>query len=556
MPNRLKKDLITNPQLTIQGFWLYSPISILGVPVTLLIVNNNVSAIQLVGYGFALTLATFLIYFSLIKFVARVIKNENGRLISFIVVPAITGAARGLLFYYLIQSLNLNQPSELSNRVISSLSTTLFWLLLANYVVNVSRNFLFKYQAALNQFLHNQSLGVNHVKLSNQNEAVLGKLQVNLAQAVESFLGKDDPASFRQLSSALTEQINDQIRPLSRRIWVKNIAEFPVIRVGQLFKDSLASLNFSWPLFIALIIGLSEIGNLAIRSFVESIWRTGTFLVILILLRIVYDRLKGLFSKSSMIYNLVWLFIFGLVPVIGSELVVHLQGYGGDWLATILVATVVPALMIVLTLLRLTQQDRKMIIDILHSTNNELLIKKSNRNEYEGASIASFLHNSLQSELLALSKQLEEASNKNDPEKSAELLQRVSARVSRSIAEDFISFTQSPADRLKAVVDSWHGILDIKLKFNIQLLKNQSKSSLIVQIIEEFSTNVSRYDHATELEVSIKELETSLILTLQSNGAGKINKSTGLGTSWFDQVCLSPWLIEKNAVGTLLTIEI
>lgn len=556
MLNFLKNFIKIQPNLSLQGFLLYSPISVLGFPVSVLIANENASLIITFFYGVLLTLITFLIYLLQILFINKFVSNYSILFILFISVPVVAGLFRGYLFFVMVETLDLVQPSNLTNRLISSTLTTLFWLTLANYVMAVSRKFLFQYQSALNQYLRQLKNSNKSTSLSVQNASMLNSVQLNLSASVEAYIGKSDPASFRKLSAVLVQQINDQIRPLSRRIWIKELSQFPTIRFWQLLKDSIKSLSFSWRKFILLITGLSVLGNLAIRSTDETFWRTFSFLITISLIRVIYDRIRFLPQIQKTLFNLILLLMFGLLPVLVSEYFVDSIGYSGNWSATLIISPVAPVLMLILTLLRLANQDRNMILEILR--NSSIVLPEDNPAdlEIESASVASYLHNSLQSELLALSKQLEEAAKNPDSSRSAELLQRVSSTVNRSITDDFVRFNESPKDRLQAVIDSWLGILEIQVNFSIDLLSNNEKASIIVQTIEEVATNVSRYDNATVLSVSAEFKQNSVVLNLQSNGIGKLKRSKGFGTAWFNQVALSQWKIIKNETGSLLIIEL
>ncbi len=556
MLNFLKNLVKIQPNLSLQGFLLYSPISVLGFPVSVLIANENASLIITFFYGVLLTLITFLIYLLQILFINKFVSNYSILFILFFSVPVVAGLFRGYLFFVMVETLDLVQPSNLTNRLISSTLTTLFWLTLANYVMAVSRKFLFQYQSALNQYLRQLKNSNKSTSLSVQNASMLNSVQLNLSASVEAYIGKSDPASFRKLSAVLVQQINDQIRPLSRRIWIKELSQFPTIRFWQLLKDSIKSLSFSWRKFILLITGLSVLGNLAIRSTDETFWRTFSFLITISLIRVIYDRIRFLPQIQKTLFNLILLLMFGLLPVLVSEYFVDSIGYSGNWSATLIISPVAPVLMLILTLLRLANQDRNMILEILR--NSSIVLPEDNPAdlEIESASVASYLHNSLQSELLALSKQLEEAAKNPDSSRSAELLQRVSSTVNRSITDDFVRFNESPKDRLQAVIDSWLGILEIQVNFSIDLLSNNEKASIIVQTIEEVATNVSRYDNATVLSVSAEFKQNSVVLNLQSNGIGKLKRSKGFGTAWFNQVALSQWKIIKNETGSLLIIEL
>ena len=556
MLDKLFKRLNFQPSLTTKGFLLYSPISILSFPVTILITNKDQSLWLMSMYGVFVTIFSYIVYITLITLGKKISTSQASKFSQFLIIPVLTGAARGEFFYYLVEIVDLQQPSNLFERVLSSTLTTIFWLYLANYLIGVSRNFLFKYQAALNQYLGSKTQQSTPTQLSKKTVKTLTDLQLNLSAAVERFADKSDPESFRNLSLVLTQQINDQIRPISRRIWVKNLSEFPVFKLDQLFKDALVSLDFSWRTFVTLITALSLFSNLAVRSLSESALRTLIFLIVLVGIRIVQKLLN---KKRSVIYlrnNLIYLITYGLLPVLISEAMVEAAGYEGDWVATLLISPIAPVLMIVLSLLRLTARDRSTILKILENSVDDLSANQPAQEQMESASVASYLHNSLQSELLALSKKLAEAAENPDKNKAAALLEQVAAITNRSIAEDFVKFAESPFERLADVIQSWRGILEIELDFDVKSLSQNEKAAIIVQTIEEVATNVARYDNATNLQVSAVNSDLGIALSFQSNGGGKLVKAQGLGSNWFDKVAVSQWSITKNQKGSLLIIEI
>lgn len=507
-------------------------------------------------YGVLITILTYLVYITLITLGRKISASQANKILLFLIIPLLTGSARGGFFYCLVEIVDLQQPSNLLERVLSSTLTTIFWLYLANYLIGVSRNFLFKYQAALNQYLGGKTQQSTATQLSEKTVKTLTDLQLNLSAAVERFADKSDPESFRKLSAVLTQQINDQIRPISRRIWIRNLSEFPVFKIDQLFKDALVSLDFSWRIFVTLISFLSLFSNLAVRSLSESALRTLTFLIVLLGIRMVQNLLNKRGGLNPLRINLIYLITYGLLPVLISEAMVEAAGYDGDWAATLLISPIAPVLMIVLSLLRLTAKDRSAILEILESSTGALSANQPAQEQIESASVASFLHNSLQSELLALSKKLAEAAENPDKNKAAALLEQVAAMTNRSIAEDFVKFAESPFERLVDVINSWKGILEIELDFDVETLSQNEKAAIIVQTIEEVATNVTRYDNATNLLISAVNSDLGITLSFQSNGGGKLVKAKGLGSNWFDKVAVSQWSITKNQKGSLLIIVI
>lgn len=556
MLDKLPGRLNFQPSLTTKGFLLYSPISILSFPVTILITNKDQSLWLMSFYGVLITILTYLVYLTLITLGRKFSASQANKILLFLIIPLLTGSARGGFFYCLVEIVDLQQPSNLLERVLSSTLTTIFWLYLANYLIGVSRNFLFKYQAALNQYLGSKTQQITATQLSEKTVKTLTDLQLNLSAAVERFADKSDPESFRKLSAVLTQQINDQIRPISRRIWIRNLSEFPVFKIDQLFKDALVSLDFSWRIFVTLISFLSLFSNLAVRSLSESALRTLTFLIVLLGIRMVQNLLNNRGGLNPLRINLIYLITYGLLPVLISEAMVEAAGYDGDWAATLLISPIAPVLMIVLSLLRLTAKDRSAILEILESSTGALSANQPAQEQIESASVASFLHNSLQSELLALSKKLAEAAENPDKNKAAALLEQVAAMTNRSIAEDFVKFAESPFERLVDVINSWKGILEIELDFDVETLSQNEKAAIIVQTIEEVATNVTRYDNATNLQISAVNSDLGITLSFQSNGGGKLVKAKGLGSNWFDKVAVSQWSITKNQKGSLLIIVI
>ncbi len=556
MTDNRRSYYFRNFRLSRQGFWLYSPISILGFPVSVLVANKDASPITSLASGAFLTFVTYFIYLIQLIILKYIIQGEYLRVTLFFIVPFLTGASRGVIFYYFVEFLDLTQPSDLNNRILSSTFTTVFWLVFANYIVSVTRNFRFQYQASLRHYLLGDSANKKTGNISEENKKVLENLQIRLSASVKNYIDKDDPDSFRSLSGILANQINDQIKPLSQRILVKNLSEFPSVQYKQLMKDALVSLDFSWKWFFVIITSLAFISNFSLRSLPETALRTTSFLVPLYLLMTIFSKLRKIFKISIIWSNIIFLVLVGIVPVIFSEKLAQLLAYNGNWLATFIISPVAPVVMYVLALLRLTQQDREMIIDTLQKSTTEKSSDLPGEIAIESAAIASYLHNTLQSELLALSRQLEVAANEQDPIKSAELLQKVTSRVNRSITDEYKQFTVSPLERLDVVIESWRGILEIHIDIPKELLAENRKNSTIVQTIEEVATNISRYDVATELVVSAQAKGEGIILTFQSNGSGKLVKSKGSGTAWLNQIARSEWSIEKNRIGTILTIEI
>jgi hypothetical protein len=549
----LRFDLQTfkeNISLSIPGFILYSPISIFSFPVTVLVVNPGASLLLLTASGLALTVVIFACYLPFIWLDSRISSDSYAlKFANFLITATAVGAIRGYLFYQTVDALDLNHPGELLNRILASTATTLFWLCIANILINFSGAFRSRYEQSLKKFIDRNLSVIPSLLPSAQSATELTILQEELSKSLTSRVKDGDAQNLHEVAELLKSKINLQLRPLSRRIWLRSLNEHPRIRYGQMFKDSINFLDFSKPIFISAILFLALLSNLSIRTLTESLLRTATFLAfVLVIMSLSKTRL---FTN-----NFLYLATIGVVPVIASEYTALLFGYIGSWTATLLITLVAPALIIVLSLFNLSLRDHVLIIELLESYEIHKIPNASKSFDVGERHLASFLHNSLQSELLSIAGQLEEAAISNDREKSAEILQRVSSLINRSFIDDFQKFAESPLERLETVRKSWSGILEIEIDIPEAALAFPARDASLVQTIEEFAANSYRHGKATQISLIAVENSIGLHLTLKSNGSKKVSTKRGLGSEWLDQIAIGSWKMQSNLTGTSLEITI
>ena len=544
------RTLKENVSLSKAGFILYSPISILAFPVTVLVINPGASFLHLLGTGFLLTVAMFLIYLPFTWIDQRIDQASSlAKSLNFLSAAITVGAIRGYLFFFIVDGLNLKAPGDLLNRVFASTATTLFWLSASNILVNFSRTFRSRYQRSLNIFIKQNIGTISSLVPSLRSTTEVESLQIELTKSLSSKLQDGDAENLREVADLLKSKINLQLRPLSRRIWLRSLNEYPVIRFPQMLKDSIRFLDYSKQVFLGIMLILALLDNVFIRSLSESIVRTATFFAIVLL--VLYFRRTRLLQHNSF-----FLIVIGLVPVAGSEYISDVLGFTGSWTATLLISLVAPAVIIVLSLFNLTLRDHALIIELLE--NYEITRIPGSPKSFDPGErqLASYLHNSLQSELLAIAGQLEEAATSNNHEKSSEILQKVSSLINRSFIDDFEKFSESPLERLDVVRKSWAGILNISIEIPTDLLDSPERNAKLVQTIEEFAANSYRHGKAKDIWVVAKSNEVGLQLTLRSNGSQKISTKRGLGSEWLDQIALQPWKLESTKGFTTLEIEI
>lgn len=520
------------------------------MPVTVLVANPDGNFFTLFTAGIILTLAIAPIY-SFFVIINKRIKDTQqiSSLVLFLLSSIVTGGCRGLFLYGLVDHLNLKQSGTLSNRIFASIVTTLIWLSAANLLINYSRDFKSRYQKTLAIYIQRNLSGSGDLSPSDQSKLDVELVQKNLTDMVTTILAQKTESDLRGLADEIRGKINQEIRPLSQRIWLKSLDEYPIFRYTQMFRDSIFLLDFPKTIYLLIIASLAMFNNALIRSAFESFLRTSTFLVVQILL-------LALFRSRGKIQNTIFLFGVGLFPVVISEFVVDLAGYNGSWIATLTIAPVAPAILIILSLFRLTMRDHSLLIELLDRKDSSQSATSAHVSAIGERHLASFIHNSLQSELLAIAGQLEEAATSNNHHESARLLQIVNTLVNRSFIDEFEKFSDSPLKRLDMICKSWEGILDIHVDIPKELLEIPQRNAIIVQIIEEFAANSFRHGKATKITVTAEIGIAGIALTLMSDGSGLSSTRKGLGSQWLDQIALGEWKLIESSEGISLHIEI
>jgi hypothetical protein len=548
-------DLAHLTTLTVAGFLLYSPISILAYPVSVLVVNPESSILLLFIVGLLITFASFLLYLALLKLAkSEFIKKSTPNYVYFVSGIILVGAFRGVIFYYFNEALDLQQPSSFFKRVLASAFTTVFWLCAANVIINLSRSFKRRYQSTLNQFLASRISAPSNGQSSSDSNADIRSLEDDLSKSLSGLLGKSDSQTFNRVSGELTLLINERLRPLSRRIWLRSLNEYPVVNYKGLFKDSLRMLTFSRTIFLLIMTLLALLNNLFLRSISESFWRTLTYLLATVLCILLYDI--SVKKWHSIYLNSVFIFSIGFIPILLSEMTAGFLSFENNYFAAMLIIPIPPVVLIVLSLFDLTQKDQASLLTLLEEHGDSIFSDLAPGVDLNQRQIASYLHNSFQSELLALSKQLAAAALSKDKDAASSVLQRASSVANRSLSENLVRMNDQPLDHLTQLIKSWENILSIKIVIPQDVLHEKLNSVVFVQTVEEIASNAFRHDRATELTIKCSEGLVGTKLFFQSNGSQPISKSQGMGDTWLNQISLTAWTIEKNALGTLIVLEL
>ena len=473
----------------------------------------------------------------------------------------VAGVFRGYLLYFSTELGGFEQPTSLVARLISSTATTLFWLTLFSVIVEDSRVFKDRYVSILRSSilrLAQSNPMIESTQLSTEIKGEISEIQVMLSKTLD--LATQSAMNHQTMLLAaeqVRKTVEENIRPLSHRLWLRSASSLPSIRIWSAIVAGLRNLNVP-PIGPAALLALTSVFNLTStfgwhRGFYGAFW---IFIIFHLFFKYALKYLHEHF-QPSLFANILFMLIPGFIL---SEIFYLSNRFVFDDNSGLLNFIYIVIFFIVAagsSTYKLTQSDRNLLIVMLEKN---LLPSKglvANEESIAAENMASFLHNSLQSELLALSYQIEESAKDPNSENARALLERLGSRINRSINDDFERFVEKPLDRLSRIQSAWKGIASIDIKIPEDLLLDPNRNFLIVQIIEEAITNAVRFSKSTHISVGgEKSVSGQIMITIHNDGLADYPGPSGLGTEWLDRFAAGNWSRTYAPTGTTLEITL
>lgn len=547
--------LYENFHLSLTAFYFFIPTSILAVPIVFWTEELPASIAALILVGVLVTALTFMVYWLLIS-IASKFSNVN-RLVSGIVILLGTGIARGLIIFSLFDVFGFQNPTPLAGRIFNSIFNVFIWLGFGSILLESNRRFTRRYRALMTQILvlklRESSDPHNGFSLIAQH---ILQMQMRIRGAVEKIQSSSPGLPPEKvLAMTLRKEVEEELRPLSQRLWVKSIFDPPTVRIGSSAKTAIKDLKVRFHL-IAVIYLVVIILNVFLLTgpTVAISYGVLTYLIFLILNELRKEIIRRLNSHRAKA-NVVFVVFVGFAVNLGSTYVLDLLGLNHSYSAAILIAPTLSILVISASFIQLALSDRETLIGILTRET-----KAQDREHFERVSrgnAASYIHNSLQSELTSMVLQLDSIAENPDPIRSKLIMEKVESFISRSRSEDFRNFLETPEVRLRRVAQSWEGIAAIEISVDQEIYTDQVRASLMVQLIEESVSNAVRSGRANKVDISAVFSAETLKIIVRDNGKAPMkNIKQGFGSKWIDSVAISHWTLEESEKGRTLTVEI
>lgn len=439
-----------------------------------------------------------------------------------ILAIVLVGPIRGLVMDRLSVLLEIDSGLTLSNRMIVSTASTTFWLLMLSYFINVNSLYRQKYRSLISQAL---VLGSKD-QIDENLRFTLDNVEESLrAIKVESIGPTDQAEVLRRMSIALKNQVEEIIRPLSRRLWLSAIDEYPKLRLRNTLVDAVKKLGYSLPLLSSLVSFITLSTMPTFMPFREALTRTIIIVVALNLVTRAFRFFRSLPIGTSILFSTVEVLSLSYLPIAIGDMVFSKGYFVISTPVSLLVYLIIPFIVISLAMVNQVRTDRSHLISMMAQRFQKPLVAG-----FQAQHVASYLHNSLQSELLALAQRLERASHEPEVDRNRLILEDLQVLINRSVSEDFLNSYGEPQERLRQVIRNWAGIIDITVE-NVELMfQKESKTVTAVQLIEELASNLSKHSNQDTLNVVCVSHSGRLYIQVNHGHLPAVERNSGMGS--------------------------
>ncbi len=483
-------------------------------------------------------------------------RNLFGSIYINFLILMIVGVSRGLVFFYSFEFFNIENPSPLLGRLINSTFTVVFWMGLSSLLIEMNLRFKRRYRALLAQILvlklkegERPDPGYAHMARD------IARIQLNIKTTIQDLKPASlDSRHAENLAKALRHEIDQSLRPLSQRLWVKSLYAPPSTKIGSVIANAVTELNYPF-LLSASLYAFANIVNTtqSLGLYAAVLYAFSTFVMFSIFETIRKLLIMKLFARRKLI-NILFVASIGLMVGVIVNWSFDLLNFHYSYHIALFTSPSLPILIATVASIKLTLQDRESLLSLLKEK-----ISGYKDVEYDLVSqgnAASYLHNSLQSELTALALQLDSLAQNPDPERNKYVMEKLDAFVSQSKSEDFQNFLETPQVRLDRIVNSWDGIAKVKLKIDPDIWSDSIRGSLVVSLLQEAIANAVRSGKANQIEVKGIIEGDSIVVTVFDNGAASsLSERRGIGSQWIDRIAISDWNLEQTDSGHVLRVE-
>ena len=383
----------------------------------------------------------------------------------------------------------------------------------------------------------------------------LGPIVSDLREILLARKEPDAGYSAQDYASRITDLVENQVRPLSRKLWAIEQKKIDAYEFGSMLRAALRGRPFS-SVFIPIIAFAGGLATgLAAGDFAESLARYSMNLAISFLLFSAGNLLVKRFRRFAQ--PLFW-FVLLSTPVVVVQANVVLFGgpiYGSQANALGLVSTWILMLSISYAVGNSVISNKKQIS--IELSNSDLLRQETAvtraAQKIANKDLANYLHSTVQNRLLSSAMKIgkSEQGSAEEIEATAEL-----ASFTESIESEWReTVTKTSSQVIEEIIERWRGFVEISV--NGGLSNRQISPELTGYLVEEAVSNAVRHGRAKKLTIEITDHQTHSHIQFTDDGYGPKAGKSKLGTSLFESATAGNWSLAPGpSGGSVLTLNI
>lgn len=358
------------------------------------------------------------------------------------------------------------------------------------------------------------------------------------------------------LPAVLDHMRENEIRPLSHRIWKREQEQIPDFTLGNLISVSLTKTRYvviPVVLGYALLMGPSQLTEYGLLAGAGAVLLQALLIAVgLNLAKLIPPRGRGwgitLFLVANILITTAIAFfttaLFGPIPHY-----LPLQAALGAF-------QVLVTLTLFTSVYSLTRKTHKAVVeDLLRLSpdlgTTELMRAQQSR---ENRELAQLLHSQVQNVFLAKSVQVKKEMDSEilDADARQELLERnivdLETYIRGLVNGESPSTSHHLSNRVTEIIQSWSPILDISVTPSSwpHLSNVETQSEVLLGILTEGISNAVRHGLANTVVISLDSSPTGTTLQIDDDGVGPREGTPGLGTYLFMSIPHSTWQLTRS----------
>jgi len=373
--------------------------------------------------------------------------------------------------------------------------------------------------------------------------------------------GPLDASDMVSTARVIQSTVDEEIRPLSHRLWLESPPEPPSLGLRWILTESLRP----WrpPIMVILLITLPLLLLGAVRAAGLDVALTVTALIgVAIVVWLGASRTLAVLMPHHQLA--IGIATSALMPVVLVAVSIGigegLLGLPANDAGAAVIAIISTAIVLSVIVVRRILLERQLMLAALARSIDADAVRLMASWLHEQSARTRWgqhLHQSVQSELSAVATMLHVASSNPDALQRSAAIEDAAQRVMRiARTEPALPPSEHPAEAIKRAVQSWAGLVDIEVRLDDCSDDQLAPWELAALAVPEALANSVRRGGARWVSVSVRETAAALEVEVIDDGQLDPAARPGVGSAWLDRHVPGRWSRERHGDRTVLRVSI